>query len=130
MSLAELERYLPERDEPADFDSFWADTLADARAHPLQAVFDRYDGGLATVDAFDVTFAGFAGQPIKGWFLVPRDPSQSPFLRDGKLPCLVEYIGYGGGRGRPIDWLVPPTAGFAHLVMDTPGQGSAWRSGD
>jgi len=43
---------------------------------------------------------------------------------------VVEYIGYGGGRGRPIDWLLPPSAGYAHLVMDTRGQGSTWRSGD
>ena len=54
-----------------------------------------------TIDVWDVTFAGFGGQPIKGWFLAPRDVAASPFARDGKLPCVVEYIGYGGGRGRP-----------------------------
>jgi cephalosporin-C deacetylase len=54
----------------------------------------------------------------------------SPFARDGRLPCVVQYIGYGGGRGRPIDWLTFPSAGFATLVMDTRGQGSTWRSGD
>jgi cephalosporin-C deacetylase len=43
---------------------------------------------------------------------------------------VVEYIGYGGGRGRPIDWLLPPSAGYAHLVMDVRGQGSTWRAGD
>ncbi len=42
---------------------------------------------------------------------------------------MVEYIGYGGGRGRPIDWLLPPSAGYAHLVMDIarPGQRLAVR---
>lgn len=35
----ELERYAPQRDEPADFDSFWTQTLADTRAHPLDASF-------------------------------------------------------------------------------------------
>lgn len=130
MPLDELKRYLPDRDEPADFDSFWADTLADARSHPLQAAFEPYDAGLSTLDVFDVTFAGFGGQPIKGWFIATRDPAQSPFLKDGRLPCVIEYIGYGGGRGRPIDWLVPASVGYAHLVMDVRGQGSNWRSGD
>ena len=26
--------------------------------------------------------------------------------RDQPLPVVVEYIGYGGGRGLPIDWLL------------------------
>lgn len=130
LPLAELRVYKPEREEPADFDAFWADTLADARKHPLDPRFEPVDAGLVTTDVWDVTFAGFAGQPIKGWFLAPRDVAASPFVSGGRLPCLVEYIGYGGGRGRPIDWLLPPSAGYAHLVMDVRGQGSAWRAGD
>jgi cephalosporin-C deacetylase len=130
LPLAELRVYKPDREEPADFDAFWAGTLADARKHDLAPVFEPYDAGLATIDVCDVTFAGFGGQPIKGWFLAPSDPGASPFVRNGRLPCVVEYIGYGGGRGRPIDWLLPPSAGYAHLVMDTRGQGSTWRSGD
>jgi cephalosporin-C deacetylase len=130
LPLAELRVYRPEREEPGDFDGFWAGTLADARSHPLKARFEPVDAGLATIDVFDLTFAGFGGQPIKGWFLAPRDVAGSPFARDGRLSCVVEYIGYGGGRGRPIDWLLPPSAGHAHLVMDVRGQGSTWRAGD
>jgi cephalosporin-C deacetylase len=130
LPLTELLVYKPAREEPADFDAFWADTLADARSHPLDATFEPVDAGLMAIDVWDVTFAGFAGQPIKGWFLAPRDVAASPFARDGRLSCVVEYIGYGGGRGRPIDWLLPPSAGHAHLVMDVRGQGSSWRAGD
>jgi cephalosporin-C deacetylase len=43
---------------------------------------------------------------------------------------VVEYIGYGGGRGFPTDWLVWSSAGFAYLIMDTRGQGSVWRPGE
>jgi cephalosporin-C deacetylase len=43
---------------------------------------------------------------------------------------VVEYIGYGSGRGFPLDWLVWSSVGFAHLVMDTRGQGSAGLKGD
>jgi cephalosporin-C deacetylase len=46
------------------------------------------------------------------------------------LPCVVEYIGYGGGRSFAIDWLLWASAGYAHFVMDTRGQGSTWSAGD
>jgi cephalosporin-C deacetylase len=130
LPLAELRLYKPAREEPADFDAFWAETLADARKHSLGLRFERVDAGLVSIDVWDVTFAGFGGQPIKGWFLAPHNAADSPFAKAGRLPCVVEYIGYGGGRGRPIDWLLHPSAGFATLVMDTRGQGGTWRQGD
>jgi cephalosporin-C deacetylase len=43
---------------------------------------------------------------------------------------VVEYIGYGGGRSFPTDWLLWASAGYAHFVMDTRGQGSSWSAGD
>lgn len=122
-SLDELKVYLPRRHEMADFDAFWQTTLSEARKHPLAEHFEPVDYGLETVETFDVTFNGYARQPVKGWLLLPRQ-------RSGRLPCVVEYIGYGGGRGFPFDWLLWSSAGFAHLVMDTRGQGSTWRKGD
>ncbi len=123
LPLEQLRVYRPERQEPADFDAFWAASLAETRAHPLAAQFEPVDFRLKTVDCYDVTFAGYDGQPVRGWFIAPHGQT-------GPLPCVVEYIGYGGGRGYPLDWLVWPSAGYAHLVMDTRGQGSAWRHGD
>ena len=122
--LEQLEKYRPERQEPADFDVFWQDTLDESRSYPLDARFERIDFGLELVDTFDVTFNGFGGQPVKAWLLLPRREHPT------ELPCMVEYIGYGGGRGFPIDWLFWSAAGFAHLVMDTRGQGSEWLHGD
>ena len=121
--LEQLKTYLPTREEPADFDSFWQSTLNEARAHPLNATFERVDYGLVAQETFDVTFAGFGGQPVKGWLILPKQ-------RAGKLPCVVEYIGYGGGRSFAIDWLLWASAGYAHFVMDTRGQGSSWSKGD
>lgn len=123
LPLNELERYLPELTAPADFDAFWQETLADAEARAWEARFEPVDAGLVTVEAFDVTFAGFAGQPVRAWLLLPAH-------RDGPLPGVAQFIGYGGGRGHPLDWLLWPSAGYATLVMDTRGQGSAWRKGD
>jgi cephalosporin-C deacetylase len=72
LPLEELQTYRPARNEPADFDAFWAQTLAEARQHPLNAQFEPADTGLKLVEAFDVTFNGYDGQPIKGWLLMPR----------------------------------------------------------
>jgi len=123
LPLEELLSYLPPRDEPADFDAFWQSTLAEARQHPLDARFESADFGLRAIESYDLTFNGYAGQPIKGWFQLPKQ-------RSGPLPCVIEYIGYGGGRGFPVSWLKWPAAGYAHLVMDTRGQGSTWQPGD
>ncbi len=108
---------------PADFDAFWAGTLAEARSFPLQANFTAIDAGLPVFEVFDVSYAGFGGHLVRGWFILPKQ-------REGKLPLVIRYIGYGGGRSLPHDHLVWPAAGYAHLVMDTRGQGSAWAPGD
>jgi cephalosporin-C deacetylase len=107
---------------PADFDAFWAATLSETRAHPLAGRFTPYESGLKLVDIFDVKFAGFGGHPVRGWLLLPK-------MRAGKLPLVIRYIGYGGGRSLPIEHLVWPNAGYAHFVMDTRGQGSSWSPG-
>jgi len=123
MPLDQLRVYLPPRDEPLDFDAFWAETLTGARQHPLNARFELVDNGLRLIESYDVTFAGYGGQPIKGWLNLPRNRSKA-------LPCVVEFIGYGGGRGYATDWLIWASAGFAHFIMDTRGQGSSWSQGD
>jgi cephalosporin-C deacetylase len=123
MPIDQLRTYAPPREEPADFDAFWTETLAASRQHPLNATFERTDVGLRGVESYDVTFAGYSGQPIKGWLTLPKE-------RNKPLPCVVEFIGYGGGRSFATEWLLWPTVGFAHLVMDTRGQGSSWSHGD
>jgi cephalosporin-C deacetylase len=123
MSLDALRAYQPKRVEAPDHDAFWQETLEQARRHPLNAVFERADVGLRTIETFDVTFSGYDGQRVKGWLNLPA-------RRSGRLPVVVEYIGYGGGRGFASDWLLWASAGYAHLVMDTRGQGSTWSRGD
>nr|WP_246221256.1 acetylxylan esterase [Phytoactinopolyspora mesophila] len=121
--LSELREYRPERDEQPDFDAFWARTLTEARAFPLDVEFTPYDAALTLVDVYDVRFSGWGGHRIAGWLLVPAGATEP-------LPTVVNYIGYGGGRGLPHDWLTAPAAGYASFVMDTRGQGSAGSPGD
>lgn len=123
LPLDKLQTYKPTRVEPKDFGAFWKQTLAATRRRPLAARFTPVDTGLETIESFDVTFRGYGGQPVKGWLQVPRQ-------RTGFLPCVVEFIGYGGGRGFPTDWLLWSSAGYAHFIMDTRGQGSTWSKGD
>jgi cephalosporin-C deacetylase len=122
LPLDQLRRYRPERTEPADFDDFWAQTLATSRAAGAAKPprFERIETPLRTVTVDDVTFPGYAGQPIRGWFLAPASATAAK-----PLPTVVEYIGYGGGRSLPFEWLRWASAGYAHLVMDTRGQGGA-----
>ncbi len=123
LSPEELYNYRPALKEPHDFDEFWQNTLQEARSYPLDASFEAVDSGMVQVETYDLSFRGFGGHPIKGWFLLPTN-------RSGKLPCIVQYIGYGGGRGFAYDWLPWACAGYATLIMDTRGQGSVWRKGD
>ncbi|TCC41381.1 acetylxylan esterase [Kribbella speibonae] len=121
MPLDRLREYRPEPEEPADFDAFWKQTLDDAAGHPVDARFTPYDARLATVEVQDVTFSGWAGQPVKAWLLLPRH-------RTGPLPAVVQYIGYNGGRGIPYEWLTWSAAGYAHLIMDNRGQGGGGKT--
>ncbi|SCF74169.1 acetylxylan esterase [Streptomyces sp. Ncost-T10-10d] len=124
LPLDELRDYRSRSVEPDDFDAFWSKTLDEARSHDLDARFELRTGtGLSTVDVYDVTFAGFGGHPVKGWFVLPAGTTEP-------LPVVVEFIGYGGGRGLPHTHLLWASAGFAHFVMDTRGQGSGWLVGD
>ncbi|GAA2078519.1 cephalosporin-C deacetylase [Pseudolysinimonas kribbensis] len=123
LPLEVLEQYLPERDEPADFDDFWRATLDEARRHDVGLDRREVDAGYRELITEDIRFAGFDGQPIAGWFVAPRHA-------EGPLPVVVSYIGYGGGRGLVGSWSQLPSAGIAQLVMDTRGQGSRYRPGD
>ena len=121
LPIDELRAYRPTLAEPSDFDRFWADTLAGS---PVGAAsFERHDAGLKAIDTFDVTFSGYSGQPVRGWLHLPAH-------RDAPLPCVVEYVGYGGGRGLAHERTLWAVAGYAHFVMDTRGQGSSWSVGE
>lgn len=122
LPLTELRTYRPNVREPEDFDEFWADTLTQSRASSWPSVRVELDSPLRTVRIEDMTFAGFAGDPVRAWLVTPRG-------LDAPLPVVVEYVGYNGGRGVPGEKLFWASSGYAHVVMDTRGQGSGWGTG-
>jgi cephalosporin-C deacetylase len=107
---------------PADFDEFWAKTLAQAAEFELNPRIVAVDTPLTSIDVFDVTFAGFGGHPVHAWLRVPRGYS-------GPLPGIVQFHGYGSGRGAALDDLLWASAGYAHLIMDVRGQGGEHAGG-
>lgn len=117
LPLDQLTAYEPELPEPEGFDAFWRQTLEEARAvggpPRLTPVTDTL---LTAVDVYDVRFPGWRGQPVAAWLLAPRGAA-------GPLPLVVEFLGYSGGRGLPTDRLLRSAAGYAHLVVDSRGQG-------
>lgn len=101
--------------ESPGFDAFWEETLALARstatAPHLTAVREEL---LSAVEAYDVRFPGWRGQPVAAWLMLPAGS-------EGSLPTVVTYLGYGCGRGFPTDHLLFAAAGYAHLVVDSRG---------
>ncbi|MGZ4243406.1 MAG: acetylxylan esterase [Solirubrobacteraceae bacterium] len=122
----ELSGYDPQLRAPGDLDRFWEQTLAETRAHHLEPVLQRAESPLVAVESFDVSWRGFGGEPVKGWLHLPARGLRG----EAPLPAVVQYQGYGGGRGLVFEDVFWAAAGYAHLVMDTRGQGSGWSVGD
>jgi len=122
LSLDKLRVYAPTVRRPADFDSFWDRTLREARGAGGAVTVEPVDPPLPNVEVSDVTFPGYGGHPIKAWYSRPAGTGEN-------LPVIVQFQGYGGGRGLAIEHTFWPSAGFAHLMMDTRGQGSVWGGG-
>ncbi|MEU3457511.1 acetylxylan esterase [Micromonospora sp. NPDC006766] len=121
--LDQLRRYAPVVAEPADFDAFWQTTLAEAETRPVLLDVRPEPTDLRLVDSWDVTFAGFGGDPIRAWYTRPAGV-------DDPLATVVEFTGYGRGRGLPHERLTWPVAGYAHLLMDCRGQAGQHGGGD
>lgn len=106
---------------PGDFDAFWSETLAESRAAARPPALERVDSPVTELELFDLTFSGFAGEPVRAWVAAPRGAVAAP--------AVVEYRGYSFGRGVPgerVHWAI---CGYVHVVMDNRGQGSLLGNG-
>lgn len=119
LTLDELVRYCPDVAEPRDFDEFWAATLDEADSYDLDVVAEEVETPYRTVQIRDVSFRGFNGDRISAWLVTPR-------WHTAPMPVVVEYLGYNSGRDVPGTHLQWASAGYAHLVVDTRGQGAAF----
>jgi cephalosporin-C deacetylase len=122
LPLDQLRQYVPDLSEPPDLDDFWRATLQSARSAPVLLDVRPVTTDLRLLDSWDVTFRGFAGDPVRAWYTRPAGV-------DAALPVVVEFVGYGRGRGLPHERLTWPVAGYAHLLMDARGQGDQYGNG-
>lgn len=120
LPLSDLRSYRPQVEVPEDLESFWTATVAQAREHPLGLRVEPVDNKLRVIDTYDVAFAGFGGQEVRAWLNVPAGAT-------GPLPTVLQYLGYSDGRAFPHSFPTFAAAGYAHLVLDTRGQG--WTAG-
>ncbi|HEY1370681.1 MAG TPA: acetylxylan esterase [Gaiellaceae bacterium] len=124
LPLSGLREYRSAVAEPVDLDEFWQRTLESARAAAAEPVVERYEAdAYGSLAAFDVTFSGSDGHPVKAWYLRPAGGDETP------LACRVAFIGYGGGRDFPAAHALYPACGHATFVMDTRAQGGTWAPG-
>jgi cephalosporin-C deacetylase len=121
MDLEALRTYAPQIVEPSDFDDFWSSTL-EANPHlPDRVIRTRAETPITELVAEDLEFAGYNGDPIHAWIVRPQGSRA--------LPAVVEYQGYGGGRGLVGEKSLWALTGRVHVFMDTRGQGSGWGTG-
>jgi Acetyl esterase (deacetylase) len=121
MDIEELRSFMPNVVEPLDFDDFWAQTIAESKKLSSPLSKTPVQSPVEAFDVFDMSFSGFGGEMVKAWGIFPKGARN--------LPTIVEFCGYGGGRGMPWEHLEWPSAGFSFIMMDTRGQGSVWGSG-
>jgi cephalosporin-C deacetylase len=122
LPLEQLEAYGGSVSPLPDFDEFWSRTMSNVEQFDLDISLEPADTGLSAFETFDVRFAGFEGQPVRAWLHLPAGAAN--------VPVVVQFVGYGGGRGLPHESIMWPSVGVASLVMDTRGQGSGWSIGE
>ena len=111
------------QDDPSDFDEFWGRTLSETAAISLDLSVTHHPTLLQMIDTYDVTYRGFGGTPIRAWLRLPSGTS-------GELPGIVQFCGYGHGRGHALRDLRWAAAGYAHLIVDARDQGHGDTSDD
>ena len=122
LPLEQLREYRTSTQEPEGLDDWWARRIEAARALARPPVLTPHQPRLYDpVEVYDVEFSGGGGDPVRAWYLRPRDTPAAPMI--------VKFIGYGGGRGTPAEHMLLPAVGYALLVMDSRGQGGRWASG-
>ena len=121
LPLSTLRTYRPNIAEPADFDDFWEMTLRESREASEAPTLSAAETPITQFAVEDLEFSGFDGDRVRAW--VTRPPGDEP------RPAVIEFLGYGGGRGIPGERLQWAAAGYVHVLMDTRGQGSGWGSG-
>lgn len=110
------QKYLPNQTKAADFESFWEQTLDELKKIPLHITRESVAYPSAYFQVEKITFQSLYNETIVGWYILPKH-------RSGRIPCLIEYLGYLSRRGEPFQYAHWAQLGLAVLVFDVRGQG-------
>lgn len=101
---------------PSNVLEYWTGTIGDACRHPSALTFSPVASPPSVIEGLDVSFSGFGRETFGGWLSRPRNDPK-------RLPLVIEYAGFGAGRGFPHAHLPWAATGFAYVRMDNRGQG-------
>src|SRR5579859_5775941 len=90
--LETLRSYRPDPNAPSDLAQFWTSTLAESSRTPLNATVEKVDYPVDGLDVRRVTYDGWRGARIVGWFIARQGARAQP--------TLVFYHGYSGSKGQ------------------------------
>lgn len=116
MSIKDLQQYQGTNPKPADFDEYWDKAIAEMKEVNPQIEMKKASFQAPNVECYDMYFTGVDGARIYAKHLRPKQ-------RDGKIPAIVLFHGYGGNSGEWCDKLVYAMSGMAVFAMDVRGQG-------
>jgi cephalosporin-C deacetylase len=114
MPLEQLRQYKPSLYREENFQSFWDQTIAEAKKQPLNAELIPYPFPAGGIECFAVRFDGYKGGRIAGWYVRPEGP--------GSFPAISLYHGYSNRGQRPLELIPLAAMGLCALSMDCRGQ--------
>ena len=116
MPLEELPEYQGTNPRPADFDSFWDQSLAELGVLDPQVDLVPADFESAVADCFHLTFASTGGARVHAKLMVPKAASRPH-------PAVLMFHGYAGSSGDWFSKLGYVAQGFTVAALDCRGQG-------
>lgn len=112
--LEELWKYKPSKTSENDFDDFWNETIEISRKEPLNVKLQEIDHYIKDINTYKLHYDGFGGARIGGFYLTPK--------KDGEVPVIVWFPGYGDNKNEVSFYLSWVLLGFAVVAIDIRGQ--------
>jgi len=117
--LAELRVYGGINPCPADFNTYWDESLRELDAVDPQVELRRNDTlPLSNAECFDLWFTGVGGARIHAKYVRPRGLT-------APAPAVLAFHGYTGNAGDWTDKLAYVSEGFCIAALDCRGQGGS-----
>ncbi len=107
MTISDPKAFQSSAVKPADFDSFWEDTLGRAASVLLRPRLEPMPmRSTPEIEVFEARYNSYRGLEIAGWYARPRD-------FDGKLPGMLYVPGYVSEPKLPNDLALQGYASFS-----------------